>query len=309
MARHPAYKDSTIVGSAATASRLIVTTSGYIGNVLTSGADSFTKKTKPNPKPMTFAPTTHKNVRKINSFTTGAAGLSAKTVGQATKYAQNLGAGLTRRGERGPGKGVDKHGKPLPEYKPGILNKSMMAFSTIADGVDKAGRDLLASSSGAATTVVGHRYGEEARGVAADLAGGVKNVGLVYIDATGVSRKAVVKSVAKGMVVGRVKGGGDLVVGGGDGGVVPAQAAAQIQSQQAGSGNQSQQAISGGAGAGAYGNSPYMTGAGEQYAGGQGQNAQMGSGGAGGHGNPPSYMSGGGEPYGGAQGQNAYAKR
>ncbi|KAI9749911.1 MAG: hypothetical protein M1835_001472 [Candelina submexicana] len=232
MARHPAYKDSTIVGSAATASRLIVTTSGYIGNVLTSGAESFTKKTKPNPEPMTFSPTTHTRVRKINNFTVGAAGLSAKTVGQATKYAQNLGAGLTRRGERGPGKGVDKNGKPITDYKPGILNKSMMAFSTIADGVDQASRNLLASSSGAATTVVGHRYGEEAKGVAANLAGGVKNVGLVYIDATGVSRKAVVKSVAKGMVVGRVKGGGDLVVGGGDGGVVPA----EFQNQQGNTG-------------------------------------------------------------------------
>ncbi|KAI9719374.1 MAG: hypothetical protein M1812_003445 [Candelaria pacifica] len=273
MARHPAYKDSTIVGSAATASRLIVTTSGYIGNVLTSGADSFTKKTKPNPEPMTFAPTTHTRVRKINSFTVGAAGLSAKTVGQATKYAQNLGAGLTRRGERNPSgtsKGLDKHGKPIPDYKPGILNKSMMAFSTIADGVDQAGRNLLASSSGAATTVVGHRYGDEAKGVAANLAGGVKNVGLVYIDATGVSRRAVVKSVAKGMVVGRVKGGGDLIVGGGDGGVIPAEAATKIQNHQANTGN-------------------------------SGGNAQ---------GSPSSYMTGAAEPYGiQGGGDNAYAKQ
>ena len=129
---------------------------------------------------------------------------------------------MTRRGEQQKRtKGFDKDGKPIENYKPGIMNKSMMAFSTIADGIDQASRNLLSSGSTAATTVVGHRYGEDARGVAADLAGGVRNVGLVYVDAAGVSRRAVVKSVAKGMVVGKMPGGQNLVVGGGDGGVVP----------------------------------------------------------------------------------------
>ncbi|RAL65788.1 hypothetical protein DID88_005453 [Monilinia fructigena] len=94
----------------------------------------------------------------------------------------------------------------------------MMAFSTIADGIDQAGRNLLASTSTAATTVVEHRYGPEAGDISRSIGGGFKNVGLVYIDATGVSRRAIVKSVAKGMVVGKVRGGGDLIVGGGDGG-------------------------------------------------------------------------------------------
>lgn len=65
-----------------------------------------------------------------------------------------------------------------------------------------------------------NQYGPEAGSLSKHIGGGVKNVGLVYIDAAGVSRKAIIKSVAKGMVVGKVKGGGDLIVGGGDGGVV-----------------------------------------------------------------------------------------
>jgi spartin len=97
----------------------------------------------------------------------------------------------------------------------------MIAFSTVADGIAYSGKNLLTSSGGAASTMVGHRYGDEAGSIAAELAGGVKNVGLVYIDVTGVSRRAVIKSVAKGMVVGKVKGGGEVVVGGGDGGVFP----------------------------------------------------------------------------------------
>ena len=188
MAKHPAYKDSTLVQNAAVASRLIVTGTGWLADQMTQGAEKFTKNTKPNPKPMTFTPTTQARVRKLNSVTQGAVGLSAKTVGQVTKHAQNLGATMARRGDQQKKMKQDKEG-----YKPGLLNKSMMAFSTIADGVDYASRNLLASGSQAATQVVGHKYGEDARNVAGGLAGGVKNVGLVYVDAVGVSRRAVIK--------------------------------------------------------------------------------------------------------------------
>jgi spartin len=221
MSMHPAYKNSLLVSKAAMASRLIVTTSSYVSKTLQGQADNFKQKTKPATKPMTFKPTTYARIRKINTFSEGAAGLSAKTVGQVSKYAQNLGATLAKRGQSQKGnKGIGPDGKSIDDYKPGLLNKSMMAFSTIADGIDQAGRNLLASTSTAATTVVGHKFGPEAREISEGISSGFKNVGLVYIDAAGVSRRAIVKSVAKGMVVGKVRGGGDLVVGGGDGGIV-----------------------------------------------------------------------------------------
>jgi spartin len=233
MSMHPAYKNSTLVGKAAMASRLIVTTSSFVSKTLTTQADNFTQKTKPNSKPMTFDPTTYTRIRKVHTFTEGAAGLSAKTVGQVGKYAQNISATLSKRGQK-PHKGIGPDGKPVEDYKPGLLNKSMMAFSTIADGIDQAGRNLLASTSTAATTVVGHKYGPEAGEISKSIGAGFKNVGLVYIDAAGVSRKAIVKSVAKGMVVGKVRGGGDLIVGGGDGGTVtndPSSSASSISGQ------------------------------------------------------------------------------
>ena len=282
---NPAYKDSALISHAAAASRLIVTTSSHISGMIQSSAENFTQKTKPTSKPLTFTPTTHERVRKINYFTQSAAGLSAKTVGQVSKYAQNLGATMARRGER-RSKDTDKDGKAVEGYKPGILNKSLMAFSTVADGVDQGARNLLNSGSTAASTVVGHRYGQDAGEVARQLAGGAKNVGLVYVDAMGVSRRAVVKSVAKGMVLGRVKGGGDLVVGGGDGGDLP-QGSQDVKGKESG-GNQ---AVPGTGQVGAS-----TPGAGEV-----------------GYGNaaPPAYDSGVGEPLGGTalQGQDSSIKR
>ncbi|KAL1835783.1 hypothetical protein VTJ49DRAFT_6083 [Mycothermus thermophilus] len=218
---HPAYKKSFLVSNAHAASRLIITGSEMVAKLLQSQTDNITKKSQPAAKPMTFKPATREHIRRINTFTGSAATLSAKTVGQITKVAQNFGASLAGHSKNGggPRKGYDKDGKPLENYKPGLLNKTMMAFSTVMDGVDQAGRNLLATTSEAATTVATHKWGAEAGDVTRSLTGGIKNVGLVYIDVTGVSRRAILKSVAKGMVVGKTSTGDNIIVGGGDGGV------------------------------------------------------------------------------------------
>ncbi|KAF1943537.1 hypothetical protein EJ02DRAFT_342927 [Clathrospora elynae] len=223
MARHPAYKDSGLVQNAAAASRLIVTGSSYLSNMMVSGAENFMNKTKPNEKPLIFQPATHERVRKINTLTTGVAGYSAKTVGQLTKYAQNAAAGLAGH-KKTHTKNMNADGTVNTKYKPGLLNKSLIAFSTVADGISHSGKQILTHGGAAASAAVGHKYGAEAGSITTNLAGGVKNVGLVYIDVTGVSRRAIIKSVAKGMVVGKVKDKNGkeqtVMVGGGDGGTV-----------------------------------------------------------------------------------------
>jgi spartin len=223
LARLPAYKNSSLVQNSAAASRLIVTSSSYVSNMLLSGAESFMNKTKPNEKPMVFQPATHERARKINALTTGVAGFSAKTVGQLSKHAQNFTASTLGKGPR-RAKAVLPDGTPNPDYKPGLLNKSMIAFTTVADGIAYSGKNLLTHGGAAASAAIGHKYGTDAGSISSELAGGVKNVGLVYIDVTGVSRKAIITSVAKGMVVGKVrdKKGVEqtVMVGGGDGGVV-----------------------------------------------------------------------------------------
>ncbi|KAI2619991.1 senescence-associated protein-domain-containing protein [Hypoxylon sp. NC1633] len=213
MELHPAYKKSFLVSKAAYASRLIITTSDIVSNAMQSGSDSFVKKTKPTEKAVTFTPATHDRVRRIGKFSGGVADLSSKTVGQVTKLAQNVGATMAGRGVKEGKRGYGPDGKPLEGYKPGLLNKSLMAFTTVADGIDAATRNLLTSASSSATSVVTHKWGPEAGELSKHLGGSVKNVGLVYIDVTGVSRKAIIKAVGKGMVVGKVKGGGEIIVG------------------------------------------------------------------------------------------------
>ena len=211
----PAYRNSTLVTKAAAASRLIIASSEYVSRSLQSQAEHFTQTTKPNPKPMTFTPMTHDRIRKVHTFSSGAAGMSSKVVGHVSKYAQSIGTSLLKHTNQG----IGPDGKSKEDFEPGLLNKSMMAFSTIANGVDYAGRNLINSSTSAATKVVTHRYGEEAGEISKNIGGNIKNVALVYIDITGVSRKAIVKSVAKGMIVGRIGDGKHLIVPGAEEGV------------------------------------------------------------------------------------------
>jgi len=222
MEMHPSYQKSSLVSKASKASRLIVTTSDLIAKTLQSQANTFAQKTQPNAQPVTFTPAAHDRVRRINQFSNKAASLSSTTVGQIGNFAQNFGASMARKKEGGGGgRGFDAEGNPVEGYKPGLLNKSLMAFNTVVDGIEQAGRNLLTGASSSATTVVGHKWGAEAGEISRHLGGGFKNVGLVYIDVTGVSRRAILKSVAKGMVVGKVaNGGGEVIVGGGDGGTV-----------------------------------------------------------------------------------------
>ncbi|KAI1110889.1 senescence-associated protein-domain-containing protein [Nemania sp. NC0429] len=222
MELHPAYKNSFIVSKAAYASRLIVTTSNLVSNAMYNGSDTFTKSTKASSKPLTFNPATHERVRRIGKFSGGMAEMSAKTVGQVSKVAQNLGAHLAGRGykDKNGKRGIGPDGEHIESFKPGLLNKSLMAFSTVADGIDHATRTLLNSASSSATTMVTHRWGDEAGELSKHLSGSAKNVALVYVDVTGVSRKAIVKAVGKGMVVGKVKIGNnqtaDVIVGDND---------------------------------------------------------------------------------------------
>jgi spartin len=230
---HPSYKKSFLVSNASAASRLIITGSDMVAKALQSQADSYTKKSQPTAKPMTFQPTTKERIRRINAFTGGAASLSAKTVGQIGNLAQTVGATLSGKKEGKGIKGFTPDGKPDPNYKPGLLNKSLMAFTTVMDGVEQASKHLLSSTSDAASTVVTHKWGGEAGDISRTIGGGVKNVGLVYIDVTGVSRRAIIKSVAQGMVVGTTVNGQQVVVGGGDGGVLTQPSDAQSVSSTA----------------------------------------------------------------------------
>ncbi|KAI5819572.1 senescence-associated protein-domain-containing protein [Pyronema omphalodes] len=191
----PKYASSSLVQSASFISHLIITAADVVSNAMTSSAHSYTQKSQPTSKPTTFQPSTLKNFQKVATLTSTAAALTSTAAGKVHSFARNVGATLHK----------DKD--PATRGKPGIIHTGFIAFSAVADAAEDAAKSLLGAGSVAATKVVEHRYGPQAGGLARDVTQGVRNVGLVYIDASGVSRRAVLKGVAKGMIIGKTPDG------------------------------------------------------------------------------------------------------
>ena len=64
--------------------------------------------------------------------------------------------------------------------------------------------------------MVRHTYGDQAADISHGIGATVRNVGLVYVDARGVTRKALIKGAAKGMLFkAKVGDTGEVILGGG----------------------------------------------------------------------------------------------
>ena len=234
----PRYADSALVQNAAKASRLIVASSSKFGNFITSGAEKYTQNTKPANKPVTFSPAAQETARQVHAVTKMGAQFTTKSVEKLAGFTQNMVANLlemsddededdevrdksagtmVRRGEQGQQKKPAKSALPMPAW----VGEGVAALSTVMEGLATGTKTVLSDSGDAATTALSHKYGQEAGQMAASLGGGLRNVGLVYVDITGIPRKAVIRSLAKGVIVGRVKDATgeerDVVVGDVDG--------------------------------------------------------------------------------------------
>ena len=182
--------NSSLVRAANIVSSGILYSSTAISKGINSSANWYINRRPTSELPVNFQPATLERVRKIHQLSNSAVAISAKATGFLAQAAHSLGAGVRQKIS-----GDEKRGK-----KPSLLNKSLIAFETIADSIDTSAKQLLGTSSAAATTVVRHRYGDQAADITHGLGSTVRNVGLVYVDARGVTRKALIKGAAKGML-------------------------------------------------------------------------------------------------------------
>ena len=197
---------SSLVRAADVVSTGILYSSNAISNGINSSANWYVNKRPTSELPVNFQPATLERVRKIHQLSNTAVVISAKATGFLAQAAHSLGAGVRHKIA-----GEEKAGK-----KHSLLNKSLIAFETIADSIDTSAKQLLSTSSEAATTVARHKYGDQAADISHGLGSTVRNVGLVYVDARGVTRKALIKGAAKGMLFKAKVGNEDEVILGGD---------------------------------------------------------------------------------------------
>ncbi|ORY78651.1 senescence-associated protein-domain-containing protein [Protomyces lactucae-debilis] len=216
-----ALADSTIIKYANSVSSGLVYASATLGRGLISGSEWINSRTQPATKPVEFSPTTKASARKIHSMTQGVANVSSKTAKQIEALGERFGGSVLGGGGKKNKKQQEKLGPDgLPAYddgkkkkgKPGWLVHSAMGVISVLDAADTAARSLLRDASTSASSVISHRYGDEAGNLSATYGKSVEHCALVFFDVKGIGRKALIKSTLKGGIKARMSDGTEVVL-------------------------------------------------------------------------------------------------
>ncbi|GAA5991152.1 hypothetical protein JCM5350_001926 [Sporobolomyces pararoseus] len=201
----PNPEASTIISVGNFISHGLVIGSSLISQGLEKSAGHYVSTRPATQTPLVFKETTKKNWEQGSRYT----GKAVQYSGQATQY---VGKFATQVGDRiGKATGIQsKPGKGAPTGLKGLVAKSLIAINTVGDHLDASGKTLLESGSKSASQVVHHKWGSEARGIVDDAGTSVKHCALVYIDARGVTRRALFKAVGKGALKARMADGSQL---------------------------------------------------------------------------------------------------
>ena len=143
--------------------------------------------------------------------------------------------------QQGPGSTSEPtSGTSTPRKRP-LLNRLLLAGEVVLTSLEATAHNLIDSGTSAASSAAGHKFGPEAGHATHLIGGSVRNVAVVYIDARGIGRKALLKGTAKGFVKARLKSGETVQLQGGDTAVaVPAEAVAASSASASASAGQAQ---------------------------------------------------------------------
>lgn len=136
-------------------------------------------------------------------------------VGFIAGKAEQLGSAVANQASGAVDKtGIGANGKAGEATKSlkGIFKNTILAVSTVAEGLEKGGKHFLETGRQSTNQVVGHRWGDEARDLTDSITSAGSNVVLVYVDARGVMHRALLKRVGKGALKARMQDGRQVVL-------------------------------------------------------------------------------------------------
>ncbi|KAJ3043106.1 hypothetical protein HDV00_005720 [Rhizophlyctis rosea] len=229
---HPVRKHAAqILSTADYMSSGIVTASSVIGTGIINASEALKKHITPSEKEHTVSPSVLNAMKNANEFTGKTAKVTKTAVNTlfdvAMAVGQKAGSSLRRK---------PKEGAPPKQNSAGweLLMSTAQAAVTVLDAGMEGAKSIARDTATATHSLLRHKYGDQVADAFYHSAGTIGNIGLVYFDAKGVSKRAFIKKAAKEAVLsvrmkdGRVarlgvkegEGGQQVVdAGGKDGGV------------------------------------------------------------------------------------------
>ncbi|CDU23273.1 uncharacterized protein SPSC_01902 [Sporisorium scitamineum] len=221
-------KRDWMLRGADTISRTIIKASEFVGGKIAGAADSYmakhpaagssgtstpnNEKTEAGRDPIKIGPRTHASVRTLHEWSGSAVQVSSKTTGAILRVAGNVGDKVGKT--TGIQRKVNPDGTagPAPTGIRGFVNRGLFAANTVLDGIDAGAQTLLYTSGQAASNVVGHKYGDDARDLAQGIGGAGKNVFIVYKDIRGVRRRALLKAARSRIMKAKLDDGREVTI-------------------------------------------------------------------------------------------------
>lgn len=159
---------------------------------------------------VTFSPQTHNTARQIRNVSGKVTSVSNRTTAAILSAASNVGDQIGKR------TGIQQKMQPdgtvqNPKGFRGALNRSLIAFNVVLDGVTNSAERLLKDGGEASGKMIEHRYGSEAKVISGNVASVGRSAFVVYKDINGVRRKALLK-VATGTIKARAPDGGEVIL-------------------------------------------------------------------------------------------------
>lgn len=195
---------SKIVKGAEYLSRGVIWTSESLTNAMDRSVNKTVSTSSATESPLVFSDRTKSGFQSVHSFTGKAANISARTLGHIAGLASSAGTTVGKRMGLSP----DTAGTPQNQSGiRGVLNNSIKGATTLFDSVDASSRHFLNRSQANSVAYTTHKYGAEAGGMMHNFTGTAKHCGLVFLDAKGLGRTALLKGFGKGVVKAKMDNG------------------------------------------------------------------------------------------------------
>ncbi|CEL54491.1 hypothetical protein RSOLAG1IB_07094 [Rhizoctonia solani AG-1 IB] len=202
-----------LLRSAGYISRGIMYATDLASKGMAAAAQRYVSNSSPTTQPIVFSETTNGNMRRVHNVSGQAVQVTAKTTGMIHKI---IDMGIDRLTGSEKNKQADRSAPgapPPPPRPPRLLNRILISTDLILTTLEQSAGQLVSHGTDAASKVAGHRYGPEAGAHTKHFGETVRNVGVVYIDARGVGRRALIKRAGKRMIKGRLGSGREIMLG------------------------------------------------------------------------------------------------
>ncbi|KAF8602793.1 hypothetical protein BDV93DRAFT_474193 [Ceratobasidium sp. AG-I] len=205
-----------LLRSAGYISRGILYATDLAAKGMQAAAQRYVANSPATTQPMVFSETTNANMRRVHQLSGQAVKVTTHTTGMIHKI---IDMGIDRvskpkdkKADRGP---LPPGSTPpaTPPRPPRLLNRLLISTDLLLTTLEHSAGQLVTHGTEAAATVAGHRYGPQAGDSTRKMGETVKNVGVVYIDARGVGRRALIKRAGKRVIKGRLGTGKEIVLG------------------------------------------------------------------------------------------------